>query len=97
MKHYTEVVSFNPDYSTYISKGSRFQEIKYNRKGDPFVRRGNIRYPLDLFESRPDGKAYHFLTMGSCLSLELSPDCDMALVKYEYTGHSSAYRTKYNW
>jgi len=98
MKQYTEVTSpYNEDYSTYVSKGSKWQAIKYTKSGNPYIRRGNTRYSLDLFEVRPDGKAYHFLTMGSCLSLEIHPNCEDALVKYEYTAHSSAYKKMYNW
>mgnify|MGYP001806293451 CR=1 FL=1 len=98
MKNYTEVLhAESPDYSTYVSKGSRFQEIKYTKKGNPYVVRNHQRFPIDLFECRPDGKAYHFLTMGSCLSLEIDPNGEMAMVRYEYTAHSSAYRKKYNW
>lgn len=81
-------------YSTYTSKGSRWQEIKYNAKGEPYVTRNHQRYPLDLFESRPDGKAYHFLTYDSCIVLELNPNCDMALVKYSYTGRCSDFWTR---
>lgn len=80
-------------YSTYISRGSRWQKIKYNAKGEPYVTRHWERYPLDLFGVRDNGKAYHFITWDSCIVLELNPNCDMALVKYSYTARSSDFWT----
>ena len=81
-------------YSTYTSKGSRWQDIKCNRKGDAYVTRKGQRYYLDTFEARADGKCYHFLTYDSCIILELNPNCDMALVKYSYTARSSDFWKK---
>jgi hypothetical protein len=81
-------------YSTYTSKGSRWQLIKHNAKGDPYVTRKGQRFPLDLFEARADGKCYHFLTYDSCITLEINPNGDMALVKYSYTARSSDFWTK---
>jgi hypothetical protein len=81
------------DYSNYVSKNSRFQNIKYTtRKGIPYVTRHGIRYHLDLFEVRlGDLKAYHFLTYSSCITLEINDDCDMAKVGYEHTSVSSKF------
>jgi hypothetical protein len=92
-KKFFEIPSV-PDnnYSNYISKNSRFQNIRYTQKGVPYVTRHGIRYQLDLFEVRlGDPKAYHFLTYSSCITLEINDNCDMAKVGYEYTAVSSKF------
>jgi len=92
-KRYFEVVSdSNKDYSTYITKGAKWQTIKYNTKGEPYVTYKGQRLLLDNFMTNHyDSKAYYGTSYSTCYSIEIHENCDSAKVRYEYTGCSSVY------
>ena len=88
MSQFKEVSNDN-GYSNYVAKNTRWQKIKWTKGGEPYVTRHGERYHLDLFESREDGRAYHFLTYSSCITLEIDSNGEMGKVGYEFTGRSS--------
>jgi len=93
MSQFKEVSNDN-GYSNYVAKNTRWQKIKYTALDEPYITRHGQRYHLSLFEQREDGRAYHFPTYSSCITLEIDDNYEMAKVGYEYTGRSSNFWKK---
>lgn len=91
-KKYFEKIHDDGVHATFVSKGQKFQTIKYTAGGIPYVKRHGVRYRLEDFETRlGDEKAYCFQTFSSCVTLELDPNGEYAKVGYEYVGTSTKY------
>jgi hypothetical protein len=62
---------------------ARWQEIKYNAKGEPFVTFRKVRYYLDQFMRLPDGRGYICTSNFGGIVLEFSEDGEEAKVYEE--------------
>ena len=89
MRGYKEITNkYNDQYSEYVRTG-RWQSVKYNANGEPYIRYKNRRILLDEFMVSSDGLAYHMETYSSGLIAEVHPDGEMVRISYTYTGRSS--------
>ena len=83
------------EYGTETITGSnKYQEIRYNAAGDPFVRFGNIRIKLDKVMGYQDADLSRFIgceicgayndTIYSAYLIHISDSADRAKVFYSY-------------